>query len=251
MQRAHTQLTDGGVIVCLDGAFYGNPGVTTITKTVIIDCKLSGGGNDLRGLLINAPAKNVRVRNLSISASYAGSPGIEIISAANVEIENVYVSDVGPSNQPAIINRSGGSKLFISNTVVETSGGSGIVVAPSNAAETVAVLENVRSHGHEYGIAVGYGGRVTVKRSIFSGNRTAGIEADPGANLEVVDSFITGNGAGVQASGTIRLRENDISSNNTAFQGAPTSLGANRIFNNGSLGSPLPVASQAPPDVYN
>src|SRR5205085_6753552 len=106
-----------------------------------------------------------------------------------------------------------------------------------------AVLDNVRVSDSNYGLAVGAGGRVMIKRSVFSGNSVAGIEADPSAVVAINDTLISGNTTGIFAAGNsaIVISNSDIASNNTGISGTTRTFGNNRIFANTSDG-PLPSA---------
>jgi hypothetical protein len=85
-----------------------------------------------------------------------------------------------------------------------------------------------------------------INRSVFTGNSQAGIEAD-GASVElnVSNSVSSNNAFGVQNLGgtpTIRLSNNDIAFNRTAFTGVVNSFTNNRLFGNLELGtSPTPI----------
>ena len=134
--------------------------------------------------------------------------------------------------------------------MISGNGGPGLVAASQGTAATV--LDNVRIENNSYAIAAASGNNLVVNRSVISGNSTAGIEADPGAQVEAINSLLSHNTVHVQAFGTIRLRENDLKFSNTAVQGAGTiSMGANRFSGNGSIGSVPAQATGAPSDVFN
>src|SRR5258708_6291713 len=87
---AHNNLIDGGSITCVDPGNYGNP---TITKSVTIDCRAGGGSTNAGAIMINAPGKNVRFRNLAVNDLSQGSPFaavIDIVAAGSVHLENVF-----------------------------------------------------------------------------------------------------------------------------------------------------------------
>jgi len=70
------------------------------------------------------------------------------------------------------------------------------------------------------------------------------IPANVGAQINVNDTTISGNGTGVQAGGTIRLSNSDISFNSTAITGSGAqTYGNNRISGNGAVGSAPTAAS--------
>jgi hypothetical protein len=91
---------------------------------------------------------------------------------------------------------------------------------------------------------VGSGGRVTIKHSVFSGNTTAGIEADPGATIEIEETLASFNGTGILANSgaTVSMANSGIISNSTAISGATRSYGNNRMTSNSSDGTaPTPI----------
>jgi hypothetical protein len=101
------------------------------------------------------------------------------------------------------------------------------------------VLENVQSLGNGYGIAVA---TVVISRSVMSGNNIAGIEADPGAQVNVEDTKISHNvGYGIYAVGTVTLANSDISFNTSSIAGSTISYGNNRLFGNGGGTAPTPA----------
>src|SRR2546423_3610247 len=128
--------------------------------------------------------------------------------------------------------RHGATCSFVNNT------GVGIVIAPASGI-IGAALDNVRSANNSFGLAVGTGGRVMVKNSVFTSNTTAGIEADSGATIHVNTSLVSYNSTGVVSSGTVLLSDSAIDSNSTAISGAARSSGNNRIFANSSDGTGL------------
>jgi hypothetical protein len=77
----------------------------------------------------------------------------------------------------------------------------------------------------------------------------AGIEGDPGAQIVATNSTISHNNIGVQSFSSVRLRNTNISFNNTAVTGASGSLGGNSFSGNSSVGTaPTPIAG-APSDI--
>src|SRR5262249_14491838 len=137
-------------------------------------------------------------------------------------------------------------------------GSNGILIAPGLGAAAGAridvVLDNVHSQHTRVGLAVINNGRVTINRSVLSGNSVAGIfVSGPLAPTEVnvSNSVIHSRGTGVQNAGgtvTIRLANNDITLNGTAISGATQSFTNNRIQGNGTLGTaPTPIGSTSNP----
>jgi hypothetical protein len=76
---------------------------------------------------------------------------------------------------------------------------------------------------------------MNVSRSTFTGNRIAGVEADPGARLYLEDSVISNNLAtGVSSSFSIVLNNSSVNYNGGAgIGGSAYSYGNNRVSGNG------------------
>jgi hypothetical protein len=230
---AQDKTFDGGTILCVDSDFFGNN--TTITKSLTIDC-LAGGGGVVLSLTINAPGKTVRLRNLTMNGVGAVGTVLNIIAADSVHLENVLVT--GSTTLGVYDHRAGPAKLLISNSSINANAGAGIVIAPASGI-IGAVLDNVRSNNNAYGVAVGAGGRVMIKRSVFSWNGSTGIHADAGAVIGVNDTLVSHNQTGIVGNGgaNVALSNSDIDSNTTGISGTTRSFGNNRLFANSGDGT--------------
>jgi hypothetical protein len=236
-----------GEIDCLDPGGYG---AVTITKSITIDCTSTLGSilaSGTNGIVINIavnandPFRTVRIRGLSINGTGAsgtigtrtGLRGISISQAATVTVEDSVISDF--SQQGIVDARATGGKLFVRNTVVRDNTLAGIVVASTSG--STASIENVHSLNNGQGLATGNLNKVSVVRSVFAGNTTAGIESDLGGQVGVDNTVATGNNIGLQNSGTMSVSNSEVSFNTTGASGAFTSFGNNRIFGNTSAGT--------------
>jgi hypothetical protein len=230
-----------GEIDCLDPGGYG---AVTITKSITIDCTgtfgsilASGTTGVTISIAVNAndPFRTVRLRGLSINGSGAsgtigtrtGVRGVRILDAAVVEIEDTVITDF-VTNGISDSRASTGGKLVIRNSVIRDVTGSGIGIAGANP-NTVSI-ENVHSINNAFGVSVGTGNRVSIKRSVFAGNTTAGVEGDPGSQIGMDNSLVSGNAQGLQSNGTLSFSNSSLSFNTTGISGASTSFGNNRIF---------------------
>src|SRR5207302_1414626 len=101
-----------------------------------------------------------------------------------------------------------------------------------------ADIENVTSAYNSFGLAVGNGGRVTIKNSFFTNNSAAGVEGDSGSFIEVNSSKMAFNQIGVQSFGSTTLSGSQIVSNTTAITGATQSSGNNQLAGNTTNGTP-------------
>src|SRR5258708_6923368 len=198
----------------------------------------------------NDPFRAVRLRGISLIGANANSRivtrGIDIVSAAVVEIENVVVSDM--IQQGILDERTGGqTKLFIKDSIIRNNGGTGVAIGSQGPA--TIVLDNVSSENNAYGIGAASGNNVAINRSVISGNSSVGVEGDPGAQITVDNSIITHNNLGVQSSSSVRLANTSISFNNTAISGPAGSFGNNRLSGNLSTGTNLIPLGGASSDV--
>ena len=247
-----------GEIDCLDPGGFGT---LTITKSITIDCRHTQGSilaSGTTGITVNIPVnandpfRTVRIRGLSINGAGSsglvgtrtGLRGLNILQAATVIVEDTVISDFTLQGISDTRSTAGG-KLHIRNSVIRNNTGAGIGVA--GAAGNTATFENVHSVNNGFGIAAGTGNTVSIMRSVFSGNITAGVEADLGGLLGLDNSLVSGNGTGLQNSGTMSISNSEISFNTMGISGATTSFGNNRIFGNTAAGT-VPTLGAASSD---
>ena len=247
-----------GEIDCLDPGGFGT---LTITKSITIDCTgtmgsvLASGTNGFNiNIPVNAndPFRTVRLRGLSINGTGAsgtigtrtGLRGISITQAATVIVEDTVISDFSLQGISDTRSTAGG-KLLIRNSVIRNNTGAGIGLA--GVAGNNASIENLHSINNGFGIATATGNSVSIMRSVFSGNVTAGVEGDAGSQLGLDNSLVSGNGIGLQSAGTMSISNSEISFNTTGVSGATTSFGNNRIFGN-SLAGTVPTLGAASSD---
>ena len=240
-----------GEINCIDPGGYG---AVTITKSITIDCTGTFGSilaSGTTGVTIsipvgaNDPFRTVRLRGLSINGSgpsgtvgtRTGVRGVRILNAAVVEIEDTVISDFTTAGI-ADARTSTGGKLLVRNSVIRDVTGSGIAAGGANPNNVS--IEKVHAVNNGFGIAAATGNKVSIARSVFSGNTTAGVEGDVGSQIGLEDSLVSGNATGLQSNGTMSLSNSSIFFNTTGITGATTSFGNNRIFGNGVPG-PAPT----------
>lgn len=245
---AISKTATGGEINCLDPGGFGG---VTIIKSITLNCTGTFGSilvAGTPGITINAPAGSIVIlRGLQITGVRGtptpGTIGVRILAAAVVSIEDCVITQFGQQGI-ADTRTDANAELFIRNTVVSQNAGSGIAFA---AASNKVQIENTSSINNLFGLAVGGGTLVMATRSVFSGNATAGIEADPGGGINIDSSAIANNGTGIQSSNNIRLSNTDVSFNGTGITGTTVSFGNNRITGNGSPGTaPTPAGAASP-----
>lgn len=240
-----------GEINCIDPGGFG---ALTITKSITLDCIHVWGSilaSNVSGITVNLtttttadPLQTVRIRGITINGAGScgagcgtrtGLNGINIIKATAVFVENVVID--GFTQQGIRDARTAGGRLVVQDTTIRGAAGAGVQVIATGTGTSVT-LENVNSNANGFGVAVGSPNKMMVNRSAFTGNVSAGVEADAGAQLTVDDSVISNNvGNGVQAAGTVRLSNNDIAFNGTGITGATLSFGNNRIAGNTAVGT--------------
>jgi hypothetical protein len=238
-----------GEIDCLDPGGYGS---VTVTKSITIDCTgtfgsiLTGATN---GIVVNIPVgandpfRTVRIRGISINGTGAsgtvgtrvGLRGIHILSAAAVMIEDVVISDFTLQGVNDVRTTAGG-KLFIRNSVIRNNSGTGVSAAATGGGSTVTI-DNSHLLNNAFGVGTAIGNKVSITRSVFAGNTTAGVVSDSGAQVGLDSSLVSGNGNGLQNAGTMSFSDSEISFNTTGISGTTTSFGNNRIFGNTGAGT--------------
>jgi hypothetical protein len=185
------------------------------------------------GITISAGANDVVILSgLEINAfSNGANTGVRIVSAKEVHIIDCHIfggSQAGIRDE----RTAAGSVLVVRDTNIHDGAGIGVLLAGSNVRAT---LDNVHSNANGYGIAMASGNSMNVSRSTFTANRTAGVEADPGARLYLENSVISNNlTTGVASSSSIVLDNSSINYNGGSGIGGPTySYGNNRVSANG------------------
>jgi len=229
-----------GQISCADPGDYGT---LTITQSVSIDCA-EGFGN-VFGITINIPTGNpndlqrgVSLKGLTVQGTGAILYGIEIIASGAVYIDRVRVS--GGFTQGIIDHRSDSvGRLFVSNSIIENQT-IGILVAAPGIMQVV--LENVRSSGNTYGLAVGARASVAVRGSVFAGN-SIGVEGDTTSQITLEHCTMNNNTTGVVSNFSVRLSNSEVAFNAVGVAGTAASFGNNRFSGNTTDGTLMAVGA--------
>ena len=259
---AHSQTNNNGSINVLTS---GNFGPLTITKPISIvadgvEALINAAANGA-GIKIQAGANAVvSLRGLTIDMRGTDNDGIQFISGAALHLHDSFIrrSYFGVRFWPA----SGTSELYIADSVVEESFGSGVSVIPNGNAGAKVGLDRVRvEEGVNHGITFlgsSTTGSITamVRDCISAGNGGSGIgvnEFGGGTTTVMVDrSAAMNNTTGITASGggvTVRIGRSTVTGNNvglSAFSaGVIRSYGTNKVNGNGTDGDPSStIASQ-------
>ena len=225
----------------VDAIDTGNYTSFTVSKSITV--KASGAVAAVTpftvGITVSAGANDVVVLSgLEVNAlANTGTIGIRIVSAKEVHIIGCHI--LGGTQAGIRDERTAaGSVLVVRDTNVHDSAGVGIVLSGTNIRAT---LDDVHANANNYGVAITIGNSMNVNRSTFTGNKTAGVEADPGGRLLIENSVISNNLAtGVASSSSVVLNNTSVLYNGGAGIGGPTfSYGNNRIVGNGGTDSTL------------
>ena len=227
-QQAHNVVAAAGEVVVLDAAGYGQ---VTITKSVnIIGDGVYAGvtvpSGD--GITINSATAEVALRNLTINGLGTGTNGINVTSVATLHVEGCVISGFGVLNGNGIrVNLTAdGGHIFIKDTIVRNNGGDGIFITTSTG-RVRASIDNCRSERNgSIGFFVFNDSRVTINRSVASGNPAGGFSAtsagsSSGATTEVSceECVSSNNGQGFEVnaltgtSATIRVSHSTATNN--------------------------------------
>ena len=244
----------GGEIDALDPAGYG---ALTITKAITLD----GGGGQVASVLVSGtngivvqagPSDVVIIRNLRINGIGTGINGIRWLSGKALTVENCDI--FGFTTNGIDIAKPDGGKAFVHNTVVQNVGQAGLSVQSTTTNTSVDIDNSRFDLGGTFGVIAGSFSRVTVSRSVASGNASAGFIASAGAGtaeLNVTESTSSNNITGVQAGGgtaavTVRISNVTLHDNlNGLVIGANGTLKS--FGNNFNSGSGAPTAPNLTP----
>jgi hypothetical protein len=244
----------GGEIDALDPAGFG---ALTITKAITLD----GGGGQVASVLVSGtngivvqagPSDVVILRNLRINGIGTGINGIRWLAGKALTIENCDI--FGFTTNGIDIAKADGGKAFVHNTVVQNVGQAGLSVQSTTTNTSVDIDTSRFDLGGTFGVIAGSFSRVTVSKSVASGNASAGFIASAGAGsaeLNVTDSTSSNNITGVQAGGgtaavTVRISNVTLHDNlNGLVIGANGTLKS--FGNNFNSGSGAPTAPNLTP----
>jgi hypothetical protein len=216
----------GGEIFALDGGEYDG---LTINKAITID----GGSENAsvhttNGIAISVSANLVDVvilRNLRVrgdgNPNGNGSLGIVFQSGALLSIESCTISGTANTGIAAGVG-SGSATLNVINTTI-TGAGTGIVVTGGGGAlfgeaDHVTIQDEPATSGSGIGINAAGSVVFTVTNSNILNAQVAGVQANPGAVVNVdLSSVSSNNTAFVANGGIIRVSRSSIYDNTNNF----------------------------------
>ena len=259
-QQAHDVVAAAGEVVVLDAAGYGQ---VTISKSVSIigDGVYAGvtvpAGD---GITINSGTAIVALRNLTINGLGTGTNGVNVTSVGDLHVEGCVIS--GFTGFGILVSLAAdGSRIFIKDTITRNNNTYGVFIKTSTGTVR-ASIDNCRSERNGLrGFVAANNSRVTINRSVASGNDGNGFHAFSdvsGATAELsCEECVSSNnsfGFAVDApSGAATIRvSHSTATNNTftgfaQFSGVFESLGNNLVRGNPSgdtLGTITGIALQ-------
>jgi len=241
----------GGTIDCLDPGGFGG---VTITKSITIDCSSMTGGilvSGTPGVTVSGANIHVILRGINIEGVGTGTRGINFVQGASLTVERCNITQF--TSEGILFAPTGAGQLFVSDSVIELTGSSGISVDPG-AGSALVTLQRVQLKRNFEGFrASGAGGGVVfanIQDTLVSANGSFGIIGVTPAggaavflDIQRTSSNLNG-GAGIRASGAgaqIFIGSSMVTANDIGFSavngGAIFSFGNNAVDNNTSNGA--------------
>ncbi|HYR75260.1 MAG TPA: right-handed parallel beta-helix repeat-containing protein [Pyrinomonadaceae bacterium] len=249
-QHAHDVVDDGGEVIALTSGAYGT---LAITKNVTISgvgvSAVASPFSTEDGIAIATPGITVVLRSISIRAFGAGTGGngISVAAVGNLHIERCVISGFNGTGI-AVDLTADGSYIFIKDTIIRNNGNSGIRIQTSTGTVT-ASIDNCRSeHNVIHGFFASNNSRVTINRSVASGNGADGFLASitiSGATELSCEECVSSNNLlygfssnAVSGATTIRVAHSTATNNTSAgfarINGVFNTLGNNLVRGNGT-----------------
>jgi hypothetical protein len=204
---AISKTATGGEIDVLDPGGFG---AVTITKSISIEaCCIAGvlvsGTN---GIIVSAPAGSfVVLRGLTFDGLGTGLAAIKFNSGGSLYVEDCTINDftaMGIDFSPTTP-----ANLFVKDTKIRNCGGAssgGIDIRPGAGGSAIAVIDNVRSEGNNFGFKVEDNSNATIRNSIAANSAANGFfvnSAASAATMTLENDLAANNGTnGVKAQGT-------------------------------------------------
>ncbi|HEX3718463.1 MAG TPA: right-handed parallel beta-helix repeat-containing protein [Verrucomicrobiae bacterium] len=237
-----------GEIDTLDSGGFGS---LTITKAMTID----GLGELASVLVAGTPAffieagsnDVVTIRNFSLNGLYptagAGTYGINIISAGQVVLENCEIFGFTTAGVNFSPTASSAPKLFLHNCHIYNCAGSGVYVQPAAGVAASVVIDNSQIERCALGVHADANSTVLIHKCSIAQNAGAGVQAVAGGVVNIEDSQITQNGAGISSAGTVTISGVTVTGNTGAGLsasggGSISTYHNNRISGNTPDGAP-------------
>jgi len=251
-QHAHDVVADMGEVIALTSGGYGT---LNITKNVTISgvgvSAVASPNSTEPAITIATAGITVVLRSISIRAFGAGTGGngISVAAVGNLHIERCVISGFNGTGI-AVDLTADGSYIFIKDTIIRNNGNSGIRIQTSTGTVT-ASIDNCRAERNAFhGFFASRNSRVTINRSVASGNSGIGFNARSDVSGETAElnceecvssNNIDGFDAIGTSSGVATMRvSHSTATNNTGFgfvqsgTGVFNTLGNNTVRGNGT-----------------
>jgi len=221
--KALSVTASGGEINCLDPAGYGT---LNITKSITIDCEDTQGSilaAGTTGLILNGASISVIVRGISINGVGTGTNCIRVLGSGTVKLTLDEVVCTGFTTHGISVETStGSSKIVVLNSSFRNNTGNGINTFVTGAGSTTIAVDSSLFAFNAIGINLGTAATGSVVDSTISNNTTGTQASGATSFLALMDNQITHNTTGVltSSSGTIRIGGNLITGNGTGLSGA-------------------------------
>lgn len=238
----------GGEISVLDPGGFGG---VSITKSITINGEGTLAGilaSGINGITINAGSTGiVNLTSLSLNGAASGLKGINITSAAEVNIERCVIANF--SQAGIEINCTTPCRVNVRDTVIRDCVGGSISAKPNS----VLTVKNCSLLSSQYGVRAEGAATVNLEDCVIAGHVGNGVVVNTTiitgqAMVNINDCFLTDNGGSAVLSkgttATIRLSNNTITGNLTGITipagsgGIVLSYGNNQISGNTVDGSP-------------
>lgn len=206
-----------GEIDCLDPGGFG---AVTITKAITIDGGATGEGSILasgtNGINVNVSSPGntnwVQIRNISINGAGTGLTGINITggNGTTISVENCVIFGFRAGNGRGISDTRTGvgitGQLFVDNTIIKSNLNHGILVQGTSST-VKSTIDNCQIWGNGIGILNSQSQNfMAIRNTVVSKNTNAGIAADNGARMDIVDSLTIHNGTGINSDSSAEVK---------------------------------------------
>ena len=241
----------GGEVVALDSGGYGSVTISkavTLTGAAGVHAAVTALTAGSSAITVNAASTDtVVLRGLTVTG-LGGQEGINVTSVGDLHVEGCVIS--GFTGRGIWIHLTAdGSRIFIKDTITRNNGDAGIYVTTS-IGTVRASIDNCRSERNNLGFYATNNSRVTINRSVASGNGGVGFfsfSLGSGTTTELsceecvasnnFDGFRVDANSGGAA--TIRVSHSTVSNNTSIgfaqiFDGVFESLGNNLVKGNGT-----------------
>jgi hypothetical protein len=229
-QAAVTATSPGGEVDALDPAGYGP---INIDRPITIEGQSwsyiapPANGN---GITINAGSGTVSIHGVSLNGvGITGTTnGIVFNSGAVLSVQDSVIKNFSSAGISFGPNNAGLCQFYVSDTLVSSNGGTGILIDPTGIGNTQGVIEHVKMASNQNGLSINTNTQVTavtVTDSVSANNSFSGVNVQGTSALVGVlvrNSTVVNNGFGLMAQGNgvqLRVTRSSVTNSN----GTPTS----------------------------